>query len=73
MKKTKGEIMNLSQQEIEEIMKAIEPKIKKSLYQTGKENREDLEQELREAVLRKLRDNKLEEVPGFFEMMERGE
>lgn len=51
-------------------MKALEPKIKRSLRQTGKGNREDLEQELRIIIIKKLKENTLEEVPGFFELFE---
>jgi hypothetical protein len=57
--------------EIETIMEALEPKIKSSLRQTGKGDREDLEQELCAIIIKKLKGNSLQEVPGFFELFEK--
>lgn len=63
--------MVFNDMEIEKIIKALEPKIRKSLRETGKENRQDLEQDLLELIIKKLKDNTLKEVPGFFELLEK--
>ncbi len=57
--------------EIEKITKALEPKIRKSLRETRNENRQDLEQDLLELIVKKLKDNSINEVPGFFEVLEK--
>ncbi|BCB06003.1 hypothetical protein [Bacillus sp. KH172YL63] len=50
------------------VIETFEPKIKKSLYLTRSENREDLEQELKMKVIRYVRDYSLENVPGLFDL-----
>jgi hypothetical protein len=52
------------------IIKLIEPKIKKTLKETDIQNREDLEQDLKEKIIKKLKDSDLNKVPGFFEFLE---
>jgi hypothetical protein len=52
------------------VIRTFEPKIKKSLYLTRVENREDLEQELRIKLIRYVRDYSLENVPGLFDVNE---
>ena len=63
--------MTFNKREIEKIIQALEPKIKISLRETSRENRQDLEQDLRELIIKKLTDNSLREVPGFFELLEK--
>ncbi|MGM0752899.1 MAG: hypothetical protein ACQET6_13330 [Bacillota bacterium] len=50
------------------VIQTFEPKIKKSLYLTRVENRDDLEQELKIKVIRYVRDYSLENVPGLFDL-----
>ncbi|TMU83967.1 hypothetical protein FGG79_17635 [Bacillus sp. BHET2] len=50
------------------VIQTFEPKIKKSLYLTRMENRDDLEQELKMKVIGYVRDYKLENVPGLFDL-----
>ncbi|WP_201714528.1 helix-turn-helix domain-containing protein [Rossellomorea arthrocnemi] len=52
------------------VIRTFEPKIKKSLYLTRVENREDLEQELKIKLIRYVRDYSLENVPGLFDVNE---
>jgi hypothetical protein len=49
------------------VIRRFEPKIKKSLYLTRFENRDDLEQELKIKLIRYVRDYSLENVPGLFD------
>ncbi|NMH70666.1 hypothetical protein HF072_17940 [Bacillus sp. RO3] len=51
-----------------DVIQTFEPKIKKSLYLTRVENRDDLEQELKIKVIRYVRDYSLENVPGLFDL-----
>jgi hypothetical protein len=50
------------------VIQTFEPKIKKSLYLTRVENRDDLEQELKIKVIRYVRDYSLENIPGLFDL-----
>ncbi|WP_342566684.1 hypothetical protein MKY09_11465 [Psychrobacillus sp. FSL K6-4046] len=59
----------MSEKEILEIIKLLEPKIKKVLLQTTSQNRDDLEQDLIELLIKKIRSNSIQEVPGFFEFI----
>ncbi|MGD6849385.1 hypothetical protein [Rossellomorea aquimaris] len=52
------------------VIRTFEPKIKKSLYLTRVENRDDLEQELKIKLIRYVRDYSLEKVPGLFDINE---
>ena len=52
------------------VIRTFEPKIKKSLYLTQVENRDDLEQELKIRLIRYVRDYSLENVPGLFDLNE---
>lgn len=65
--------MKYNDREIKEIIQSLEPKIKKSLKETNKENQQDLEQQLRELIIKKLKNNNFKEVPGFFEILEKQE
>lgn len=53
---------------IEEILKEMEPKIKKSLYNTSMQEREDLEQEIRLSIIEIMEKNPFSYTPGFWEL-----
>lgn len=63
----------MSDKEIEKILKLLEPKIKKVLLQTNSQNREDLEQDLLEIIIKKIRSNDIKDVPGFFDFINQDE
>ncbi|PFA68122.1 hypothetical protein CN378_08415 [Bacillus sp. AFS015802] len=52
------------------VIRTFEPKIKKSLYLTRVDYRDDLEQELKMKLVRYVRDYSLENVPGLFDLKE---
>jgi len=54
----------------ESAIKKLQPKIKKSLYYTKPQNREDLEQELTIKIIECFRYNVFDKVPGFWEFIE---
>lgn len=56
----------IDEQDISAIIEVIQPKIKKSLFQTSIENREDLEQELMVYSLHIMNNKISRSVPGFF-------
>ncbi|MEC2074440.1 hypothetical protein [Alkalihalophilus marmarensis] len=56
---------------IEETIVALKPKIKKALYQTSLEHREDLEQELNLKIISHFNKLDISDIPGFFEIAER--
>lgn len=56
---------------IEVAIKQLYPKIKKSLYSTSPQNREDLEQELKMKITECFHNNVFEYTPGFWEFSER--
>lgn len=60
----------LSDDDILKILELLEPKIKKSLYQTHYSFRDDLSQELIEKIIKYLKTIQLRKVPGFFEFIE---
>lgn len=60
----------MSDSEILEIIEIIKPKFKKVLLQTNLQNSEDLEQDLTELIVKKLKSNTLKEVPGLFEFID---
>jgi hypothetical protein len=51
----------------ETALKQLHPKIKKSLYYTKPQNREDLEQELKMKITECVQNEIFEKVPGFWE------
>lgn len=62
--------MRLHEKDIEFIMDKVQPKITSYLYQTHPNYREDLEQELKEMIVQKVKEQPLDyEVPGFFEYL----
>lgn len=60
----------MSDSEIMEILEIIKPKLKKVLHQTSSQNSEDLEQDLTELIIKKIKSNTLKEVPGLFEFID---
>lgn len=59
--------------EVEDVLKQLKPKIKKSLYYTNPQDREDLEQELKVKITECIYNNVFEQVPGFWEFAKRYE
>lgn len=55
----------------EAALKQLHPKIKKSLYHTKPQNREDLEQELKMKITECIHNDVFEQTPGFWEFIER--
>ncbi|MYL36134.1 hypothetical protein GLW08_21490 [Pontibacillus yanchengensis] len=53
-----------------EISKNLQNKVKKELYQTSENNREDLEQELQYLIYRELIKGKFDDVPDIFNYLE---
>ncbi|WP_342601139.1 hypothetical protein MHB48_09165 [Psychrobacillus sp. FSL H8-0483] len=51
------------------ILKQLEPKLRSVLFQTSNEYREDLEQDLKERIIKIIQNNILQEVPGFFDFL----
>lgn len=59
----------MSDIELIKIIELLEPKIKKVLLQTNIQNRDDLEQELKELIIKKISSNDIKDVPGFFDFI----
>lgn len=53
--------------EVEQALKQLEPKIKKSLYYTNYQDREDLEQELKMKITECFYNDVFKKAPGFWE------
>lgn len=51
------------------ILKQLEPKLQSVLYQTTNDSREDLEQYLKERIIKVIKNNINLEVPGFFDFI----
>lgn len=56
---------------LEEILLLYEPKIKKSLYLTNPNDREDLSQELKIKIIQNALDYDIDSIPGFWQMREK--
>ncbi|HEY4552275.1 MAG TPA: helix-turn-helix domain-containing protein [Bacillaceae bacterium] len=54
---------------MELMLDILTPKIKKSLRETDVQHREDLEQELKEKLIKKIKENEPASVPGFFDLL----
>lgn len=54
-------------EKIEEFIRLMQPKIKKSLRNTRPQEREDLEQELKLKIIQSIRTIILDEPPGFWD------
>lgn len=62
--------MDLKEQDIVFIIDKVQPKIAASLSQTSINNKDDLEQNLKEMIIRKIKEGKIDNnVPGFFEYL----
>ncbi|WP_341300667.1 hypothetical protein MHB44_20570 [Lysinibacillus sp. FSL H8-0500] len=55
----------------EEVIEMLKPKIKSVLRQTDAQNQEDLEQELILMVLTTIKEKDFQQLPSFFELMEK--
>ncbi|TQR18529.1 hypothetical protein [Psychrobacillus soli] len=51
------------------IIKQLEPKLQSVLFQTSNDCREDLEQDLKERIIKIMKNNINLEVPGFFDFI----
>ena len=51
------------------ILKQLEPKMQSVLFQTSNDYREDLEQDLKERMIKIIKNNINLEVPGFFDFI----
>ena len=54
-----------------ELLELLRPKIQKELMQTDSQNRADLEQEIILKILEDLKLKNFQELPTFFELLER--
>lgn len=64
--------MRLNEKDIDFIINRVQPKISASLLQTHPAYREDLEQDLKEMIVQKIKEEKIDyDVPGFFEHLNR--
>ena len=68
LKSHKREV-TMSDIELIKIIELLEPKIKKVLLQTNIQNRDDLEQDLKELIIKKISSNDIKDVPGFFDFI----
>ncbi|MEK5071724.1 hypothetical protein [Sporosarcina sp. FSL K6-1508] len=63
-------MVDLKEEDIEFIIGRVQPKIAASLSQTSLNNRKDLEQDLKEMIICKIKEAKIDNnVPGFFEYL----
>jgi len=51
-----------------QVITTFEPKIKKSLYMTRAENRDDLGQELKIKIIHYVREYSMDRIPGLFDL-----
>lgn len=56
---------------IELMLEILTPKIKKSIRETDIQHREDLEQELKVIMYKKLKEKENEVIPNFFDILEK--
>lgn len=59
--------MHISNEEIVELIEKVEPKIKKSLYQTTWNQREDLEQSIKLKIIESIKNIEDDNYLGFFD------
>jgi len=64
--------MQFSDEEIQHFIKKMEPKINKSLRQVKMNNQQDIRQSLHQIIIKKLKNNIIQEVPDFFNVIETG-
>lgn len=60
----------MDEKDILVILKQLEPKLHSILFQTSSAYREDLEQDLKELIIKTIQHNITHEVPGFFDFLE---
>jgi hypothetical protein len=53
-----------------EVIEMLKPAIRKAIIQAPIEHRDDLEQELYLKIVKKISEENIEELPGFFEILE---
>jgi hypothetical protein len=58
-------------EEFQEVITVLSPLIKKALLQTSFENRDDLQQEIYEFILKKIINNTFTETVDFFDLLEK--
>ncbi|MEH7353489.1 helix-turn-helix domain-containing protein [Neobacillus drentensis] len=58
---------------LETIIKLFEPKLKKSMYMTNLNDREDLVQELKEKMILYIKGYDIDSVPGFWQIKDKVE
>lgn len=56
---------------MESVIKLFEPKLKKTLYMTNPNDRDDLEQELKMKMVSYIKEYDMNSVPGFWEFKEK--
>ncbi|ADE72352.1 hypothetical protein ABET11_26210 [Priestia megaterium] len=61
--------MLYTNEEIEEVLICLEYKLRKSLRETHPKYREDLAQNLRESIVRKMKSDTLHKSPSFFTLI----
>lgn len=54
----------------DEIIQILKPSIKKALFQTPFDHRDDLEQELYLKIVKKISKEDMDNFPGFFEVLQ---
>ncbi|MFJ8067017.1 hypothetical protein ACIQYS_20800 [Psychrobacillus sp. NPDC096426] len=59
----------MDETDILSILKQLEPKLQSVLFQTSNDYREDLEQDLKERIIKIIKNNINLEVPGFFDFI----
>lgn len=59
----------MNENDILSILKQLEPKLQSVLFQTSNDYREDLEQDLKERIIKIIKNNINLEVPGFFDFL----
>lgn len=59
----------MDETDILSILNQLEPKLQSVLFQTSNDYREDLEQDLKERIIKLIKNNINLEVPGFFDLV----
>lgn len=59
----------MDETDILSILQQLEPKIRSVLFQTSNNDREDLEQDLIERLIKVIKNNINYDVPGFFDLL----
>lgn len=56
---------------LDAILELLAPKIKKMLKETHYQEREDLEQELKEKIIKKVKEKEQDTLPDFFDFLDK--